>query len=133
MPKSGRQVSLSAASRAGYNRLAKFVLIAATKCPPAEKPSTPILCESICHSAACKRTKPIVLWASSNAIGDFGYAPDLGDRCSPGTRYFNNTHVIPLDVSQSQTSVPSRSMYRTQYPPPGNTTTAAPVFFPFGE
>ncbi len=40
--------------------------------------------------------------------------------------------MIPLDVSQSQTSVPSRSIYRTQYPPPGNTTTAAPVFLPFG-
>jgi hypothetical protein len=45
--------------------------------------------------------------------GALQYAPNLG--CpSPGTRYFNRTAVIPLDVSQSQTSVPSRSMARTQ-------------------
>ena len=37
-----------------------------------------------------------------------------------------------LDVSQSQTSVPSRSMANTWKPPPGNTTAAAPVFFPLG-
>src|SRR5438309_6232253 len=29
-----------------------------------------------------------------------------------GTRYFSSTHVIPSEVSQSQTSVPSRSMAR---------------------
>ena len=37
---------------------------------------------------------------------------------------------MPLAVSQSQTSVPSRSMASSRYPPPGKTTTAAPVFFP---
>lgn len=30
-----------------------------------------------------------------------------------GTRYFSSTHVIPLEVSQSQTSVPSRLMAGT--------------------
>ena len=35
---------------------------------------------------------------------------------------------MPRDVSQSQASVPSRSMARISKPPPGNTTTAAPVF-----
>src|ERR1700678_3525431 len=39
---------------------------------------------------------------------------------------------MPLDVSQSQISVPSRSIASTWKPPPGSTTTAAPVFFPFG-
>jgi hypothetical protein len=55
--------------------------------------------------------------------------------CGPsfGTRYFNSTHEIPLLLSQSHTSVPSRSMARTRYPPPGNTTTAAPVLRPLGE
>src|SRR5207245_10692095 len=47
------------------------------KCPPAEKPCTPILCESICHSASRKRTVPTVLCASSNASGEFGYGPDF--------------------------------------------------------
>src|SRR5437867_6680219 len=55
MAKSGRQLSLSAASIAGYNRLSKCVLIAATICPPAEKPSTPILCGSICHREVLSR------------------------------------------------------------------------------
>ena len=41
--------------------------------------------------------------------------------------------MIPLDVSQSQTSVPSRSMANPSKPPPGNTTTATPVFFAVGE
>lgn len=36
---SGRQLSLSAASTAGYKRLSKCVLIAADRCPPAENPS----------------------------------------------------------------------------------------------
>ena len=39
-------------STAGYKRFAKCVLIAADRCPPAENPSTPILCGSMCHSAA---------------------------------------------------------------------------------
>jgi hypothetical protein len=43
-----------------------------------------------------------------------GYDPDLGNGPSPGTRYFNSTQVIALEVSQSQTSVPSRSMARIQ-------------------
>src|SRR5580700_3407619 len=112
--KSGRQLSLSAPSTDEYKRFAKCVLIAADRWPPAENPSTPILCGSICHSAAWKRTRPTVLCASSNAIGDsgngpdFGYGADLGYPSLPGTRYFNRTQVIPLDVSQSQTSVPSR-------------------------
>src|SRR3954451_16213208 len=38
--------------------------------------------------------------------------------------------VIPRDVSQSQISVPSKSMARNWKPPPGNTTAAAPVFRP---
>src|SRR5579862_241797 len=33
-----------------------------------------------------------------------------------------------MDVSQSHTSVPSRSIARILYEPPGNTTTAAPEF-----
>src|SRR5260370_1163813 len=105
-----RQLSLSAASTAGYKRFAKCVLIAADRCPPAENPSTPILCGSMCHSAACKRSSPTVLCASSNAIGDSGYGPDFGYGPTSVTRYFNSTHVIPLGVSQSQTSVPSKSM-----------------------
>src|SRR6185437_558297 len=48
------------------------------------------------------------------------------------TRYFSNTQVMPLEVSQSQASVPSRSMASISNPPPGITTTAAPVFFPVG-
>jgi hypothetical protein len=47
-------------------------------------------------------------WASSKAFGESGYVPDFDKFRSPGTRYFNNTHVMPLDVSQSHTSVPSR-------------------------
>ena len=72
--KSGRQLSLSAASIAGYKRCAKCVLMSATRCPPAENPITPILCGSMCHSAACKRTSPIVRCASSNAVGAFGFS-----------------------------------------------------------
>src|SRR5205085_807998 len=37
---------------------------------------------------------------------EVGYSP------TSVTRYFNNTHVIPLAVSQSHTSVPSKSMAR---------------------
>src|SRR5436190_15948644 len=65
--------SLSAASTVGYKRLSKCVLISATRCPPAENPSTPILCGSIWYSAARKRTSPNVLCASSSAIGAFGF------------------------------------------------------------
>src|SRR5208283_2402140 len=39
---------------------------------------------------------------------------------------------MPAEVSQSHTSVPSRSMARMRYPPPGNTTTAAPLLLPAG-
>jgi hypothetical protein len=46
-----------------------------------------------------------------------------------GTRYFTSAQVIPAELSQAHTSVPSRSMARMLYPPPGNTTTAAPVLF----
>jgi hypothetical protein len=70
----------------------------------------------MCHSAACKRTRPTVLCASSSAVGDFGltWHSHRWSQCIPefGTRYFNSTQVIPLDVSQSQTSVPSRSIAR---------------------
>src|SRR5665213_38686 len=41
--------------------------------------------------------------------------------------------VVPIEFSQLHTSVPSMSMARILYPPPGNTTTAAPVFLIFGE
>ncbi len=64
----------------GYRRFSKCVLIAATMCPPAEKPSTPILCGSICHCAAWKRTSPTVLCASSNAVRQSRYGPDLRAR-----------------------------------------------------
>jgi len=97
------------------------------ECPPAENSSTPILCRSMCHSAAWKRTSPTVLCASYNAIGDFGYTLAFGSNPTLGTRYFNNTHVIPFTVSPSQTSVPSRSIASMEYPPPGKTTTAATV------
>src|SRR5262250_98941 len=40
-------------------------------------------------------------------------------------------HVIPRAVAQSHTSVPSRSIARPLYPPPGNTSTAAPALTPF--
>src|SRR6266513_4666667 len=43
--KSGRQLSLSTASTAGYKRFSKCVPIAATRCPPAENPSTPIFAD----------------------------------------------------------------------------------------
>jgi hypothetical protein len=66
-------------------------------------------------------------------MGDFRYGPDLGSSPSPGTRYFSSTHVMPFAVSRSQTSVPSRSIAKIEYPPPGNTTTPAPVFLPVGE
>ena len=36
--KSGRQLTVSASSTASYVRVSKFVLSAATRCPPAEKP-----------------------------------------------------------------------------------------------
>src|SRR5437868_14942088 len=49
-----------------------------------------------------------------------------------GTRYLSSTHVMPRDVSQSQISVPSESIARNWYPPPGNTTTATPVLRPSG-
>jgi hypothetical protein len=39
----------------------------------------------------------------------------------------------PADASHVQTSVPSKSIANTLYPPPGNTTTAAPLFFTFDE
>ena len=43
------------------------------------------------------------------------YLTVVGIPCVPefGTRYFKSTHVMPFDVSQSQTSVPSRSIART--------------------
>src|ERR1700722_14685446 len=90
------------------------------------------------QSAACKRTRPIVLCASSSANVDL-FRPWLGRhlQCQSygmlGTRYFSNTQVIPREVSQSQTSVPSRSIANPSKPPPGNTTTATPVFFSVGE
>lgn len=58
--------------RARYKRRLKCVLTAATRCPPAENPSTPILCGPIPHSAAWNRTSPTVRCASSNAMGDLG-------------------------------------------------------------
>jgi hypothetical protein len=66
--------------------------------------------EDICAVRTLWRHR--VLCASSSAIGDCGYAPQFGDDLGAGTRYFNSTHVIPLDVSQSHTSMPSRSMAR---------------------
>ncbi len=45
----------------------------------------------------------------------------------------SNTQVMPFPVSQSQTSVPSRSIASSSKPPPGKTITATPVFLPFGE
>src|SRR5438874_1709238 len=79
--KSGRQLSLSAASTAGYKRLSKCVLIAADRCPPAENPSTPILCGSMCHSAAewdaKQGTKKFVLHYPATADKDLGLNPDL--------------------------------------------------------
>src|SRR6185437_2761201 len=131
MAKSGRQLSRSAASTGTYVRCAKCVLTAATRCPPAEKPITPTLCGSTCHCTACWRTSPNVRCASCSAVCTFGYTRRW---CSsshhgpePGTRYFSSTQVTPRDVSQSQICVPSKSMANTRYPPPGNTTTAAPV------
>ena len=50
-----------------------------------------------------------------------------------GAADLSSTQVIPLETSQSQVSVPSRSIARTLYPPPGNTTTAAPVLPAAGE
>src|SRR5437763_1599930 len=46
-----------------------------------------------------------------------------------GTRYFSTIPVMPCDCSHAATSVPSRSHARFQYPPPGQTMKAAPVFF----
>ena len=40
--------------------------------------------------------------------------------------------MTPTELSHSQTSVPSKSQARMEYPPPGHTTTAAPVAFSFG-
>jgi len=40
---------------------------------------------------------------------------------------------MPMEVSQSQTSVPSRSMARMLYPPPGNTSMAERELGPVGE
>ena len=80
----------------------------------------------MCHSAAWARTMPSARCASSSAAGDLGYGPEFG------TRYFSNTHVTPMELSHSHTSVPSRSIASTRYAPPGKTTTAAPLFFPFG-
>ena len=59
--------------------------------------------------ACWNRTNPTVLCASSSAVRQSAYGPDF----IHGTRYFSSTHVIPLDVSQSQASVPSRSMAST--------------------
>src|ERR1035437_1463559 len=41
--------------------------------------------------------------------------------------------VVPIEFNQLHTSVPSMSMARIPYPPPGNIITAAPVFLAFGE
>src|SRR5678816_4586817 len=108
--KSGRQLCWSAASTAGYRRFSKCVLIAADRCPPAENPSTPILCGSTCSSAARERTSLSARCASCSAVGAGGLTWHLhrSSQWCPesGTRYFSSTQVIPLLVSQSQTSVP---------------------------
>jgi len=47
-------------------------------------------------------------------------------------RYFTTTAVIPLDVISPQTSVPSRSMARTDSPPPKHATRKPPYVVSFG-
>ena len=93
--------------------LLKCVLIAATRCPPAEpKHSNLVRIDVPLRGVKAHQPhRPLRIFQRHRR---FGYGPDLGNGPSPGTRYFNSTQVIPLDVSQSQTSVPSRSMARIQ-------------------
>src|SRR3546814_14388148 len=44
-----------------------------------------------------------------------------------GTRYLTSTQIVPLEVSQSQTSLPSRSIASLENPPPGKTSISAPL------
>src|ERR1700761_1940959 len=58
-PASGSLGALFLASNAGY-----WMAVAMVSSAPAEKPITPILCGSICHSAAWARTVRIACWMS---------------------------------------------------------------------
>src|SRR3546814_3441161 len=44
-----------------------------------------------------------------------------------GTRVLFRSQIVPLEVSQSQTSLPSRSIASLENPPPGKTSIAAPL------
>src|SRR6185295_6751008 len=46
-----------------------------------------------------------------------------------GTRYLRTTLFTPASLNHFATSSPSRSHARFQYPPPGQTIIATPVFF----
>src|SRR5260370_20349169 len=58
--------------------------------------------------------------------------PYLGSPARTGTRYFTSAQLTPKELSHWHTSVPSRSIARILYPPPGNTTTVAPLLEPAG-
>ena len=88
--------------------------------PPAENPSTPIRSGLIPHSPPRALNSLIACRASSS-----GYTCGLaGSRL--GTRYFNNTAVTPSEFNHSHTCVPSCSIAKIEYPPPGQTSTAVP-------
>ncbi len=118
----------------GYRRFSKCVLIAATRCPPAENPSTPILCGSICHSAAGSGPAPpsSAHLPAPSALSDM--APIAARSPSPRHAVLQQHARDPLR-RQPVTDLRAFEIDRQNpnSPPPGNTTTAAPVFFPFGE
>ena len=119
----------SASSTASYDRLSKFVLAQAVRCPPAENPSMPTRFGSTPHSAALDRRMPMARWASCSApTGGLSFAAS-GRR---GTRYLRITPVIPSELAQAATCSPSWSQARLLYPPPGAISRAAPVAFSFG-
>ncbi len=51
--------------------LSKCVLSVEARCPPAEKPMTPIFAGSICHWTACCRTICSARWASCQGTDGF--------------------------------------------------------------
>lgn len=83
----------------------------------------PIRLASIPISLARLRTRLMALCPSWAADSHFF----SGFLAAPGTRYLSTIAVTPIDVNQSATSVPSRSIAKIEWPPPGAITIAVPV------
>ena len=95
--------------------------------PPAEKPSMPTRSGLMPRAPLFERTRVTARCASWTIARLSGICISRF-----GTRYLSSTAVTPTLLSHSQTSEPSCSIARMLYPPPGATTTAAPVFFSAG-